>query len=453
MRLAYFSAVVVTFVVGAPVASFAQSTSRPDLNVFGRGMRDARQSVGVSGSLGGTVYDMLGNPVFDPDGNRVPTTGWGTFGSASIAYNLHLGHVTFDGSLGGVATYYPGQAKKFRAHGFPGAGAQAAWSFDLGRSKKTHVRFGSSLRLRQFAQEAILPGGLGAGGFNDTSSPFLPQEQAFVDGSYLSSVNTAGLTRDISRRVSLLVDYQFRRDIAFGAESTSNLSLSLWNQTAIAALQFAVTRNLHVRGGYRYDESWYQSGEPPARTNTADIGVDYGRGAVFQLTRRTRLSFDGGVGAYVDQTGNRHVRLNGQAALDHQIGRSWSSNVSYVRAIDTADLLFQEPFLTDTIQASLNGLLTRRLGFHASASAQQGAVGFGGIDNGTLRMFAGAGLQAALGRHLAFNVDYSCYRYEYDNQVTRPVGLPSSNASQGVYVYLSAWAPIFQQRGRPNASR
>jgi hypothetical protein len=124
-----------------------------------------------------------------------------------------------------------------------------------------------------------------------------------------------------------------------------------------------------------------------------------------------------------------------------------------MRGLDAAQVLFREPLLTDMVTARLNGLISRRVGFHSSISAQRGAVGFVGADNAITRAVANTGIQTALGRHLALGFDYSYYRYHYDSEVRRPLGLPSDSASQGVQVYLSAWAPIFQRGGRSNASR
>jgi hypothetical protein len=417
--------------IAAAGTAHAQSTRRPDLNLFARGLRDPQQSLSVSGNLGGTFYDSLRAPVFDPSGERIPDHGWGSFASASLKYNLRLANVTFDGSIGGLATYYPDLDKPLRTKALPGAGVGAGWAFDL--SDKTQLTINSAMRYSPLFGESVLPGGFGGGGLGgpfqvigDPNAPFLPHEASLVDGTYLTLSTGANLRHSVSRRVALSGSYQIRRDVTFGTGDAGQPSL--WSQGAGAALHFNVTENLSVRGGYLFNESHYDELAEPLRTHSADFGVDYGRGLVLQLTRRTTLALSGGASAYADAGGGQRYRLIGNVHLNHDIGRTWSSSASYVRGLDAAQLVFREPLLTDTFTGRLDGLISRRVGFHAAASAQRGSVGFIGANNGY-------------------------YRYHYDSQVRRPAGLPSDSASQGVQVYLSAWAPIFQRGGRANASR
>src|SRR6186997_986519 len=110
MQTRFVTLAVAAAALIAPVSAHAQSTRRPDLNLFGPGYRGPQQTLGVTGSLGATFYDMLSkNVTLDPDGNVVPDHGWGTFGSAGLQYNLHLANLSIDGSLGAIATYYPSQ--------------------------------------------------------------------------------------------------------------------------------------------------------------------------------------------------------------------------------------------------------------------------------------------------------------------------------------------------------
>jgi hypothetical protein len=446
--------VIALVVLSAAATAHAQSTRRPDLNLFGRGLRDPRQSLAVRGNLGGTFYDALRAPQFDLQGEPIPDHGWGSFGSAALVYNLRLANVNIDGSLGAFATYYPRLADPLRVRTLPGAGVSAGWSYAL--SDKTQLGFNTGLRYSPLQGESVLPGGFGGvgGSFELTADPnaaFLPPEVAGVDGNYLSFQSGADLRHQLTRRIWTTANYQYRRDETFGNEALTGLGL--WSQSAGAALHFSITQNLSVRGGYVFHESHFDDEQGALRTHNADVGVDYGRGLVLQLTRRTTLSFGGGASAIADRAGGRRYRLNGNVNLDHAIGRTWSSGVSYVRSVDSSQILFREPLLNDTVTARLNGIVSRRVGFHAAASAQRGAVGFIDPDNGITRAVANVGIQTGFGRHLALGIDYSYFRYHYDSSVARPSGLPSDSASQGVYVYLTAWAPIFQRGGRTNAAR
>jgi hypothetical protein len=181
--------------------------------------------------------------------------------------------------------------------------------------------------------------------------------------------------------------------------------------------------------------------------------VDYGRGLVLQLARRTTLAVTGGVGGYVDRAGGQRYRLMGDVQLTHDFQRTWSSSARYSRGIDSSQIIFREPVLSDTFSAFLNGLITRRVGAHARAQMQGGALAFGTPGTTSFRSAANAGLQTSLGRLFAVGLDYTYYYYRFDSAIVRPSGLPAKSASQGVYVYLSAWAPIFQRGGRQNVAR
>ena len=441
-------ALVVSAWAAAP--AYAQSTRRPDLNLFGRGLREPEQQLGVNGSLGASFYDTITPQAVLPGRAAPPDHGWGSFGSASLSYNLKLANITFDGSVGSFASYYPRLAKPFRARAFPGAGMGTSWGYQL--SPKATFSLGASMRYRPLALESVLPGafgGIGGGGdiASDATMAFLPRDLDEVEGNYLAASTDAGLSYAFSRRWSLSGNYRVQRDFAFGTVERSGL----WTQEAGTALHFAVTRNLSVRGGYRYYESHHGAGRP-FRGHGADLGVDYGRGAALQLTRRTTLVFGAGAGGYVDRAGNQRYRVNGNAGLQHQMGRTWSSSVTYVRGLEAAQLLFQEPLLTDTVSAGINGLINRRLGFNASGAAQRGSVGLVGDGKGLVRVMASTGLQTALGRHFAIGLNYSIYRFHFESQIVRPPGVPARSSSQGVSVHLSTWASIFQ-RGRSNATR
>ena len=136
MRTLVILLVCLTAVLGTAVMAHAQSTRRPDLNIFGRGLRDPEQSLAVRGNLGGTFYDTLITPE-GLEGPLPPDRGWGTFGSAALVYNLNLANVRFDGDFGGFASYYPAQEEAFNWQLFPGASANTGWSWAL--SEKTQL--------------------------------------------------------------------------------------------------------------------------------------------------------------------------------------------------------------------------------------------------------------------------------------------------------------------------
>ena len=66
----------------------AQSTRRPDLNVFAREMRDPGQTLSMRASMGANVYDRITPAPVRPDTPLSPDHGWGTIASVSLSYNV-----------------------------------------------------------------------------------------------------------------------------------------------------------------------------------------------------------------------------------------------------------------------------------------------------------------------------------------------------------------------------
>lgn len=453
MRTAVAGLACAIVVLSAAPAAYAQSTRRPDLNLYGRGLRDPQQSLVVTSNLGATFFDRLS--FFEPidDAPSSPDRGWGSFASAALVYNLQLANVSIDGTFGGFATYYPSQDPPLRTQLLPGAGARAAWSWALSDKTQADLRVGISLSP---AYTAVAFPGLGFGGDvpagGDPNTAFLPSDAAFVDGLYLRAGPSASIRHTLSRRWSASAGYSYERNRALGIDPEDGLLLSAWSQSAHAALHFAVTRHLSVRGGYRFEESRFDDEQEPYRVHGLDLGVDYGRGIVLQLARRTSLALNGGASAHVDRAGQRRFNVVGSAQFTHDFQRTWTLGAGYFRGIDSSQLLFREPVLTDRAIVSLNGLLTRRLGAHASASVDSSVQAFSESGGRSVRGMANAGLQAALGRHFALGIDYVYYQYRFASSVTLPSGLPPTSASQAVYASLSTSVPIFQRGGR-NAAR
>src|SRR5436190_16070032 len=106
----------------------AQSIRRPDLNIFARGMRDPEQSLSVRASIGANFYDRITPPPEVPGRLPLPDHGWGSLAAASLSYNVRMGALTFDGTVGAFVTYYPDRLDAFHTTVVPGGG--------LGRSEE-----------------------------------------------------------------------------------------------------------------------------------------------------------------------------------------------------------------------------------------------------------------------------------------------------------------------------
>jgi len=433
----------------------AQSTRRPDLNMFKRALRDPRQSLSVQGNLGASFYDAITRPEGVDQSQLPPDRGWGSYASAALMYNVSLGQLHLDASAGTYLTYYPDLPDPFRAAFYPGANVNTGYRWQLGQ--KTSAGFTAGLNYRPLYSATVTPnvgggfGGVGTGpDVIQGGESFLPMDSSFVDGTFLTTTLGFRLQHELSRRWYATADYNYGRDYVFGT-TTPDQYPNLWHQDTGAAMHFRLSDHSSVRGGYRFSEA--HSDTSVYRSSMADVGIDYGDGLQIRLARHTTLGFNLGAAGYVDNAGTQHYTATGSAILTHDMGRTWRSNAYYARGLDTSDLLFTEPILSDSAGASINGLLTRQTGFHAAMSAQGGALAFGTDNTHLFRLAFNVGIQRSFGRYIAFSTEYYTYKYDFDDSVPLPVGMTRRGANQGAFVSLSAWAPIFERGGRSNATR
>jgi hypothetical protein len=207
-----------------------------------------------------------------------------------------------------------------------------------------------------------------------------------------------------------------------------------------------MTRDLSLRLGYRYTRADY--GDRITEVHRPDVGLDFAR--ALSLTRRTSLTFGVGTEATVYQDRTRFHAV-GNVNVLHEIGRSWTAGGTYQRGTYFVATL-SEPITGDSGSVQLNGLITRRLNFSATAGASTGQMGFGsGHDFDSYR--GSLSLSTALNRFMNVGVDYAYYKYVFDSAVVLEPGLASDINRQSIRAHISFWAPIFNKARRPNASR
>ena len=69
-------------------------------------------------------------------------------------------------------------------------------------------------------------------------------------------------------------------------------------------------------------------------------------------------------------------------------------------------------------------------------------------------MYSGLlGLSAALNRYMNVGVDYTYYRYRFDEDFALDAGVPRNLDRQSIRGHLTLWAPILNRTRRPNAAR
>jgi hypothetical protein len=265
----------------------------------------------------------------------------------------------------------------------------------------------------------------------------------FRSNAYRTSAQ-ATLSQELGRRTTLDAYY------AFGDVNYVDNEFDYASRAAGIRLSQRLTQHLGFHAGYGYSTASYDRPQDGARQriHNIDLGVDYGR--ALSVSRRTTFTFSTGSSAITQGerltgapgSGFRY-HLIGTANLRHEIGRTFSASIGYRRSVDFHEG-FNDPFLSDAVTASYDGLLTRRLGFNARADYALGSVGLGGDNNGYDSASASAGLEYALSRTLALYGRYVYYRYHFDSGVALDPRFVPSLDRQGVRVGLSASFPILR---------
>jgi hypothetical protein len=137
--------------------------------------------------------------------------------------------------------------------------------------------------------------------------------------------------------------------------------------------------------------------------------------------------------------------------LDRQIRRTWDAGVGYRRGVSIDDT-FQQPVLSDSISASLGGLLSTRLNFHSAIGTSRGSIGANLSGNRFNAYYGTMGLTVGLMRQMGLGVNYMYAHHRLGNSVQAPTGLVRTLDRQVVVVQLSLMLPLWRSRSA-DASR
>ncbi len=272
------------------------------------------------------------------------------------------------------------------------------------------------------------------------------------DDMVLHSSSTVGLSRQLSRQASVSLGYGY--DLTRFSDDTRRYT----QQHGNIGFRRRLTRHATLRLGYGYravdttqrfdlllDEVTQHRG-----MHDLDLGVDYSRSLALTMSRRTKVSFSTGssfvtasdlsVGDIPARTRTRFF-VTGSARLAHEMGRTWNFSLAYARSVGISDLIL-ELVTSDSVRASLSGLIGRRNEVSLSASAVRGHAGIDRANNDLANYIAGAQWRRALTRHLAALVSYQFYKHEFGDAVHLPFGYPAATDRQGVRFALDVWFPL-----------
>jgi hypothetical protein len=435
-RLLSWTAVGVALLLTAvPAAAQAPRAERPYRGLFGSGTGDAGQLLTASGSVGGgyddnVLADMLNrSSAISRGGSRGGTV---TSVSGALAYSFDTESMALGLSVGSGARYYPGTSTDFIS------GTQGRMSLGY------QPRAGTSLSLNVSAAQqpyqfsslfpVVLEPALGDAPIPDLDLPTTAE-------TYLQYSGTAGFSQRLSRRASFNANYAQHR-----ANRGADLG-EFVNQTAGGGLTYNLGKGLDVQAGYAYGEARYADRQTREH-HAINAGINYNRS--LSISRRTTLSFATGSSA-VRSNDRLRYNLVGNAALQHEIGRSWSAWVGYSRRV-LLNEVWPDPIVADGVTAGFGGLISRRMQF---SSVARGALGRGLEKDvpGFNSVQASASLGYALNRFMSLGVTYSYYQQRFDEGATLSAGIPASAERHSARATVSLWAPLFQRTRSTDASR
>jgi hypothetical protein len=404
---------------------------RPYRGIFAGGMNDSGQSLTGQATLSGGYDDNVLAQATNRANSSIRDSQEGSFGqfTGGLNYALTGDRGSVNAMAGTSQRYYPSlQNDYFKTY-------QASLGGMVRVTTKPEITLNQSVAYRPYTFLDVLPSAIEPppGAAEITEPDFVP-----VSNHFVSYNGGADLRQPITQRVTFNLGWNY--------QTTDRLSHQFLRQTGNANVSVGMTRDLSLRLGYRYTRADY--GDRITEVHRPDVGLDFAR--ALSLTRRTSLTFGVGTEATVYQDRTRFHAV-GNVNVLHEIGRSWTAGGTYQRGTYFVATL-SEPITGDSGSVQLNGLITRRLNFSATAGASTGQMGFGsGHDFDSYR--GSLSLSTALNRFMNVGVDYAYYKYVFDSAVVLEPGLASDINRQSIRAHISFWAPIFNKARRPNASR
>ncbi|MGZ8797050.1 MAG: hypothetical protein ACXW2F_06870 [Thermoanaerobaculia bacterium] len=436
MNTRSLASLVCTLMLGlaAPQPTLAQRANGPYSGVLG-GQPDENRTQGLD--LHGSMFGAWDENMFpaseatrqlDP---RLKQSGASAGVSGSLAYDRRGDRAQFVLNGGANAREYASSPNLVAAY-------QAATMLTANLTPKLMFNAGGSASYSPFFQFApFLDVGMSRVGplTGNFGYAALAERNMRLDAS-------VGLTNNFTKRTSLFITASGRE---WRLLDDPQNNLRSWG--AHAGIRHNLTRGLGVHLGYGRDQNEYAfAGMAPYVNQTIDAGVDYNE--TLSFARRTALSFSTSTQA-IRYNGGTHYRLNGSARLTRGFRRSWSTWIGYDRNTEFR-IGFRAPLLTDSVNAGIAGLATRRIKWSAGAGYTHGTIGF---DANAFSAYGGTvRADLALTRMLALFGQYAYYHYEVPPG-SSVLDLVPRFSRQVATVGLTVWVPLIKDVRAPEQPR
>jgi hypothetical protein len=198
-----------------------------------------------------------------------------------------------------------------------------------------------------------------------------------------------------------------------------------------------LSRDFSLRLGYGDGDAGRSDGTR-TRMQDIDLGVNYNRGLV--LSPRTSLGFSSG-SAIVSASGERKFTLVGSAFVKHQLSPRWSLQTNVNRSLQSIPTA-PRPFVTDAVDVSFAGYLTRRTSMRLTPACSRGVDAVDPSARFT-SCASNARFEFALNRFWAVYGEHFYYRYNFSPGTDLSTGVPRQ-IRQGARAGLTLWAPMIR---------
>ncbi len=215
--------------------------------------------------------------------------------------------------------------------------------------------------------------------------------------------------------------------------------------------RYRLTEDGDLRLGYAYRGASYQGTEQfgrrpqqPAEHNL-HIGVAFHPSLSDQ--RRTILTFEGGTSFVNSALSNnvfvtkRQIRLVGDVALAHQMGRSWLLVGAFKRGTGFVEGL-SAPVFTDSVWVTTSGFVSNRTDLLMSLGYSNGEPSLVGSVTTFSTTTANARMRVALSARWAITAEYFFYRYDFSKVLPLSVGLDPRVKRNTLRGGLNLWLPV-----------
>lgn len=215
--------------------------------------------------------------------------------------------------------------------------------------------------------------------------------------------------------------------------------------------RYRLTENGDFRLGYFYRSANYigteQFGVRPQQPAEHNLHVGIAFHPTLSAERRTIVTFEGGT-SFVNSAlatnaieTRRQVRLVGDAAVAHQMGRTWLAVGAFKRGTGFVQGL-NGPVFTDAFSITTTGFVNPRTDIHMSVGYSNGEPTLVGAVQTFSTVTADARLRVALTPRWALTAQYVFYHYDFSEVLDLAAGLEPTVKRNTLRVGVNVWWPL-----------